>query len=549
MPDSSPELRPPVPISPGAYLPRITYRVEGEPEAEDQPARLQSATADGSTRAGRAAKKPGKDVAKSDETTADEPKRVLKEATPELDTIEARRKIRIIVGCVVASVFLLAVWVMFSLFTQSTQPSPVESGPETIAGPDPRVELERRETLAIQLLEEARGYAKQGQDTQATQRLERLTAAFGATEAATEAREALKRQQQRLPLFPGGPILNVRAPEVDETPTHDPQPETKAIEISEKPAPPVEEGASGAQPIVALTPPIMPPEPYRETGLPRERAQIEARELPAGFRPRPEAGVHSSGWPNEITCDRDGSSLVLVPAGEFLMGSRLGRAAERPEHQVMMSTYYIDQHEVTNAQFDIYLESIGKPTRGVPNQADRPVVSINWEEARAYAGWAGKVLPTEAQWEKAARTTDGRKYPWGAEKPIWQPARAPRQIDAVASFPRDLSPYGVFDTSGNAWEWTNDWFEARAYQNGKTTLWVDPKGPPKPLGRNPEVAVRGGSSDWDVAWRSSMGPDARLPYLGFRGVLSVEAKTQPAPDPATPNNSKPKIDTRKIVPF
>jgi formylglycine-generating enzyme required for sulfatase activity len=193
---------------------------------------------------------------------------------------------------------------------------------------------------------------------------------------------------------------------------------------------------------------------------------------------------------------------------------------------------------VTERQFSLFLRATGRrDARGGESaeetagddRGDRPAVRLNLDEARAFAAWSGKSLPTEAQWEKAARASDGRLYPWGNDKPQWDRPRAPRQIDPVCSFARDLSPYGAFDMSGNAWEWTDDWFEARAYQGRRAQAPVDPSGPAKPAGRIPEVCVRGGSAQWDVPWRSGMRPEARLPYLGFRGVLVVENSTRTGP--------------------
>src|SRR5262249_41358426 len=147
-----------------------------------------------------------------------------------------------------------------------------------------------------------------------------------------------------------------------------------------------------------------------------------------------------SGWPLEIVGGRDGAMMVLVPGGAFLMGRDGSEAVEAPAHLARVSTYYIDKHEVTNRQYELYLRDTGP--RADRNQAlardgwrvsvseDFPVVMVSARDARDYAEWTGKRLPTEAQWEKAARGTDQRLYPWGAQAPVWLKPRAPLQVDA-----------------------------------------------------------------------------------------------------------------------
>ncbi len=482
MPTPSPDPRLPIPDQPGGVLPRIAYKAP-EPSA-DEIYGIADAPAGKAKDAGAAEAKANDEA----------PKPRLKEATPELDTVEARRKIRIIVGIVAACVVVLIGVIMVQLVTRADKP-PVEAGFEAPA-PDPGIAIARNESSARALLDEARLYDKQGRREQAVQRLERVVASYGATRTAGEARAAMERLTQRLPLFPEGDIIAAKAPEEVVAP------EAKAKEetVTAAPVSAPTKAEAPATKVATIAPPPVAPEAYRETGLARERAEVAALALPEGFRARPEAGVHPSGWPNEITTDRDGSAMVLVPAGAFTIGNAQGRPAERPERSVAMPAYYIDQHEVTVAQFNGFLKAVGKPLRKVEEGEDRPVARVTWDEAQAYAKWAGKTLPSEAQWEKAARATDGRIYPWGVEKAAWEPARAPRQIDCVCSFGRDLSPYGAFDMSGNAWEWTSDWFEARAYQGERFKV-ADPKGPAKSAARIPEVAIRGGSAEWDVTWR------------------------------------------------
>jgi formylglycine-generating enzyme required for sulfatase activity len=287
-------------------------------------------------------------------------------------------------------------------------------------------------------------------------------------------------------------------------------------------------------------------------------AETPSRALPAGFQARSGVGVHPTGWPLEIVCKRDGSTMVLVPGGPFVMGRDGSDPAESPAHQVKLSTYYIDKHEATNRQFDLFLKETGpRPDRksalaraggDVSISEDFPVVLVSARDARDYAEWAGKRLPTEAQWEKAARGTDHRPYPWGPLPPVWEKHREPRQIDAVMSFPNDLSPYGAYDMAGNALEWTRDWFDPRHYASFRGVLVEDPGGPanrPSTL----QLTVKGGSKQWIVTAREGIKFESRLPFLGFRCVLPVEGpdSTSPPNGPGVPGQPGPGAPGQKIV--
>jgi len=166
--------------------------------------------------------------------------------------------------------------------------------------------------------------------------------------------------------------------------------------------------------------------------------------------------------------------MVLIPAGPFLMGSDTGRGDEAPAHEVDLPAFEMDKFEVTNADFAKFVEATGYKTdaekAGVANtwrtyaqgKDNHPVVKVSWNDAVAYCQWVGKRLPTEAEWEKAARGTDGRVYPWGDR---YDPQKANgkdrgiRGTTAVGSFAEGASPYGVMDMAGNVWEWTADWYK------------------------------------------------------------------------------------------
>jgi formylglycine-generating enzyme required for sulfatase activity len=202
---------------------------------------------------------------------------------------------------------------------------------------------------------------------------------------------------------------------------------------------------------------------------------------------------------------KDGKEMVLIPAGEFLMGEE-----KRP---VNAAAFYIDKYPVTNADYKKFVDATGYPPpmhwrRGTypEGKANHPVVQVKWAEADAYAKWAGKRLPTEEEWEKAARGTDGRDYPWGNE---WDKSRAntceTRIFDTtpVGQFsPQGDSPYGVADMGGNVWEWTG----------GTGGVMLQP--------------LRGGT--WDATHdtarcfsRLRYTPNRRNDYIGFRCAISA----------------------------
>lgn len=166
--------------------------------------------------------------------------------------------------------------------------------------------------------------------------------------------------------------------------------------------------------------------------------------------------------------------MVEIPAGPFTMGSDQGDPEDAPAHEVDLPAFEIDKFEVTNADFAAFVEANAYKTyaeekgfRGwrdewEDGEDNHPVVMVNWNDATAYCEWLGKRLPTEAEWEKAARGEDGRRFPWGDE---WDPARANvkeaglRGTTTAGSFGAGASPYGLEDVAGNVWEWTADWYQ------------------------------------------------------------------------------------------
>lgn len=196
-----------------------------------------------------------------------------------------------------------------------------------------------------------------------------------------------------------------------------------------------------------------------------------------------------SSLPQIITAS-DGAPMVLVPAGSFKMGSSQGASDEQPVHEVVLNAFYIDQYEVTNTQYaacvDVktcdppaYTSSYSREEGYYGNleYADYPVIFVNWQQARAYCAWRGGQLPTEAQWEKAARGDDQRPYPWGEEIVDCNRANiagCAGDTRKVGSYPAGVSPYGVYDMAGNVWEWVADWYDDEYYKNSPSE---NPLGP------------------------------------------------------------------------
>lgn len=251
---------------------------------------------------------------------------------------------------------------------------------------------------------------------------------------------------------------------------------------------------------------------------------------------------------------KDGGPMMLIPEGEFTMGTddvgagwHQGSPNEHPEHTVKLKSYYIDQFEVTIARYAKFLEATKHSAPplwdedAVTSAGDRPVVGVDWGDAHAYCTWVGERLPTEAEWEKAARGTDKRRFPWGDMQPFVDIANYNRGL--WVSYPITLvpvtsgaegmsirhglkdggkSPYGLYHMAGNAAEWVADWYDREYYSKA-------PKENPTGPAEGEKKVLRGGS--WGdpprsirVTARFSADPGFRDTSIGFRCAMDASAK-------------------------
>jgi sulfatase modifying factor 1 len=261
--------------------------------------------------------------------------------------------------------------------------------------------------------------------------------------------------------------------------------------------------------------------------------------------------------------------MVFVGAGEFIMGSPEGEGLdnEHPQRTVYLDAFYIGKYEVTNRQFSQFVEATGHttdaekagwgwawtgedweevegadwrhpqgPGSSIEDKMDHPVVQVSWNDANAYCQWAGMRLPTEAEWEKATRGTDGREYPWGNSAPdgsklnycdvnceqAWKESNVDdgyADTSPVGHYEAGKSPYGAYDMAGNVWEWVADWYDAEYYGEASDR---NPQGP----NSGEKRVLRGGSwssyeGDARCVDRYGGAPDVRISYFGFRVAASA----------------------------
>ena len=255
-------------------------------------------------------------------------------------------------------------------------------------------------------------------------------------------------------------------------------------------------GVGGALVLPGLLPKGQPTATAVPTSAP-VATQPAASPIPA------ELGVGST-----RVADKDGMPQVYVPASPFTMGSNTGANDEQPQRTVYLDAYWMDQTDVTNAMFVKFISASGYqtdaqtegtgfvhvndqwvsikganwlhpqgPDSDVKNRGSHPVVQVSYNDARAYCQWAGRHLPTEAQWEKAARGRDGRMYPWGNDMPVHSLLNFRDEIGSttqVGLYPSGASPYGALDMAGNVWNWVLDWYGATYYADAPVRNPVGP---------------------------------------------------------------------------
>lgn len=218
---------------------------------------------------------------------------------------------------------------------------------------------------------------------------------------------------------------------------------------------------------------------------------------------------------------------MMVPAGWFLMGEDDGHLSNQPQHKVYLDAYRLQRTEVTRQDYASFISATAYHAPGwdgPPGASQQllPVVGVRWRDADAYCQWKGFRLPSEAEWEKAARGADGRRYPWGDE---WDSQKAntaqdgPGQLAPVGSYPKGASPFGLLDMSGNAAEWVADFYDPAYYLSSPDH---NPLGPVVIL----DHGLRGGSfasppEQATTCFRDSSHSVMPNPRVGFRCALSL----------------------------
>jgi formylglycine-generating enzyme required for sulfatase activity len=251
--------------------------------------------------------------------------------------------------------------------------------------------------------------------------------------------------------------------------------------------------------------------------------------------------LHASQSLEQEITGADGAPMILIPSGEFLMGNYTSRdGQEKPLHTVNVDTFYMDVYEVTISRYVTFLRAIGrkKPKNwthlNLAKTENRPVAEVSWYEAKAYCEFYGRRLPTEAEWEKAGRGTDGRIYPWGNQRPsggqysqYWYVGRTrvskARGTMEIGRIEAGKSPYGVHDLSGNVAEWVADWaVDSSIIDRDQESPRDNPKGPSKGFAK----MIRGGSRPLMVGIpqlneRFMCPPNTTFKTVGFRCAQDV----------------------------
>jgi hypothetical protein len=516
----------------------------------------------------RPAKKSAQGPSFADKYEEPEKKKVLVEETPQWDTYESRRRTRLVLGLAMGTVVLLVGWFSYRMVVRG----PEADDPGNVAGEFRPVEPATAPNLDLEaraMIDRAKEFEKTGRRQESVALLEKLVKVYPKVPSAKLATDALKRAANDEPMFPDRPEAPVEMPPPEgiaangQPPTFSLSDPARGLATMTHPGDPNQtippnpgRGIAMNTPGSGLVPPPgqgfppapdfpgISPVPDRPRTPPAARPPTPSvRELPKGFHARDKDGFDESGWPKIIINELVGEPMILVPEGIFIMGGNGGPLAEEPAHRVRLRPYYIDQHEVTIGQFEKFLDKTGyrsmlprnwSPSDGKTKaSASFPVAFVNYKDAEAYAEWSRQQLPTEAQWEKAARSERSNIYPWGSEPITWSKPRGFRQVDAVMSFPQDVTRSGVFDLAGNVAEWTADWYDSTYFQKIAADIVDDPTGPARGP-RSLQRAVKGGAKSWNVSHREGIFQEKRHGFLGFRCVLNIET-----PPPAPPSGFQP----------
>ncbi len=377
--------------------------------------------------------------------------------------------------------------------------------------------------------------------------------------ALTEARKALSIAFDNSVEW-GTPVLFMRSPNGVLFEPHTAQPK-KPVEpdLEEKKA------QSGAEELQARGQAILEEEKKRISALIKTRRQGETS-------PEPPAKAPELPIPESVKgrARREGDRLwvqiapgvemefVRVPEGEFWMGSdptkdKEATADELPRHKVWLDEYWIGRYPVTNAQYEPFVSATKRKTPAswvdgiLPawqKEHPYPVNYVSWEDAAAFCAWSGFQLPTEAEWEKAARGTDGRKYPWGSEKPDRDRCNIKdwySHATAAGRFsPKGDSPYGCADMLGNVWEWCADWYSPSYYEVSPNRNPAGPESGDKRVLRGPSWYSNGRETRCASRYKSNL--DSDFANIGFRVVLG---SNPPVPQSSGKSTESAKVEVKQ----
>lgn len=251
--------------------------------------------------------------------------------------------------------------------------------------------------------------------------------------------------------------------------------------------------------------------------------------LPKGFVALTDSGYSEEGLPLRIKCEKSDTTMALVPAGVFKMGSNAGPSECQPEFSLHLDAYYIDVFEVTVGDFEKYRQDQKEkkkplsPSTNPTASSGMPVLGVPWGMAQGYARWLSMDLPTEAEFEKAARGPNSLRTPWGDGRAVWPVARTPETLTVTGAFANDRSPHGICDLAGNAREWCSDLYSDHAHREAVASSNQTPRnwaGPKKVSNLNLRV-VKGNAPDWSAWGRQGRDIGKGFPDVGFRCVLKI----------------------------